>query len=985
MPVLAGIGGSAWVGLSIHRQRATTREIERLGGHCDLNPTGPDLFDSFIGHHFYEVSAIRVCGLDNLQEIGSCFQRLHPRPRLYVDGTHIHELVENEESSKVEELLNKYPALIHACDSLDQTPLHVAAHAGKLSIVELLLKRGAPPDDQAYNAFTPLHLADDERVINLILDMHPDLPARWDHREETPLQQAIVRSVDAADADDREKWRRIANLFLGRGAEYDIHTAIYLDDLPRVQAIVKKSPKSANEDHGRSPLRTAVHLERYEICRFLVESHHVDVNDFQRGSGFPIIIKCLNNPRLVELLIRNGADLKTRITWRGGRSGIWIIGDNATALHYAVDYGVPQSITLLIDNGVDLFATAHSTLGHDSEKTALEIAAFFGNAENARAIVSHPKFDAADRRVRQAQLDKCLCTAAYLSWRESYADRTRLVELLLEKGADPNASEDGVSALDTAIAAANTGSEDEKTQTEKVIAILRAHGARRKADPAANPVPKGERMNVIALLRAGAESVNSKPFSNEELSSELNAHQIGGVLVEIGSAQIALEDVEGALHSATLLAPPDECSNCGAYFEFLEDLAVQLVRVGRLDAARTILKSHRHETQQTASSAWELEALARGYVEAKDVDAAKRTYREVADMIQGDGFGLCGVAKAQFEIGDFEGVRETRRLIEVAAGKLPLMGQERAILLANMAMLHFQLGDKEASRRILQDAPLALNSETFAWENAQRLIAAAHAKVGDFDGAIQAAGGIPENSGEREAAYMHIALLQWARDDLIAAQETSLLMKRQHDKRNLVLLEIVKGHAKKGDFKQALATAADVKGELRFAQATLEIVAAQAQQGKLEDARALTRSLVFPRAPRGFAFDNPKTWKPKDTIRAVISISHLLYEIEKENELVAAAVRCHVLLKGPGTIPRIEEMDIWNVRKAAEAQARVGDATGALAWTSKLSEGRRLSALIGVAYGVGDRLREEKTPSTKSRLGPRDMLRQRFDPPNLDE
>jgi hypothetical protein len=63
--------------------------------------------------------------------------------------------------------------------------------------------------------------------------------------------------------------------------------------------------------------------------------------------------------------------------------------------------------------------------------------------------------------------------------------------LLLEKGADPNASEDGVSALDTAIAAANTGSEDENTQTEKVIAILRAHGARGKADSAANPEPKG--------------------------------------------------------------------------------------------------------------------------------------------------------------------------------------------------------------------------------------------------------------------------------------------------------------------------------------------------------------------------------------------------------------------------------------------------------------------------------------------------------------
>jgi hypothetical protein len=494
-----------------------------------------------------------------------------------------------------------------------------------------------------------------------------------------------------------------------------------------------------------------------------------------------------------------------------------------------------------------------------------------------------------------------------------------------------------------------------------------------------------ERTNVVALLRTAAERVSSQPFSDKELWSELNAKENGGVLVEIGLAQIALDDLEGALQTAALLPTPDECLNCEPYYRFLKDLAVQLVRVGKDEAGLQVLSSHRKDETQTTPSTWELMAIARGHVEAKKFDAAKQTYREIATATQGDAFGLCTVAKAQFGVGDHDGVRETRRLIEIAAERLPMMGQERGILLAKMAVLYFLLGDGAASRRTLQSAPLALNSETDAWEDAQAVIAAAHAKIGDFAGAIRAAERIPEKSSQRETAYKDIALLQWAQEDLVTAQETALLLNPVHDLRDLVLLEIVKTHALKGNFKQALATAAHVKGELRHAQAILDIAAAQALQGKVQDARALTSTLVFPRAPRGFAFDRPKTWKPKETIRPVISIASLIYDDEMEDELVAAAVRCHVLLKGGGTIPRIKEMNRWDVRKAAEAQAGTGDAAGALRWSAGLSDGRRLSALIGVAQGLADSRHEGKTSSTEPRLSASDMLRKRFNPAYLDD
>jgi len=84
-----------------------------------------------------------------------------------------------------------------------------------------------------------------------------------------------------------------------------------------VKAILSQSPRLADEHQWRSPLRTATSLGRLEICRYLIERFHVDVNGFDRGAGFPIIKEALDDPKIVRLLIASGADLKTRITVRG--------------------------------------------------------------------------------------------------------------------------------------------------------------------------------------------------------------------------------------------------------------------------------------------------------------------------------------------------------------------------------------------------------------------------------------------------------------------------------------------------------------------------------------------------------------------------------------------------------------------------------------------------------------------------------------------
>lgn len=70
---------------------------------------------------------------------------------------------ERDKSSEVEVLLNKYSdsiqEIIQLTDSYENSPLHTAAKAGHVNIVDLLIKKGADIRAKNGEGYTPLHLA----------------------------------------------------------------------------------------------------------------------------------------------------------------------------------------------------------------------------------------------------------------------------------------------------------------------------------------------------------------------------------------------------------------------------------------------------------------------------------------------------------------------------------------------------------------------------------------------------------------------------------------------------------------------------------------------------------------------------------------------------------------------------------------------------------------------------------------------------------
>lgn len=393
--------------------------------------------------------------------------------------------------------------LIEIRDGDGCLPLHQAARYGPPSAVAWLLANGANVNAVAYNKFTALHLADDPDIVRLILQKKPDL-TRVDVSAATALQHAADEFVNPRrTAADRQRWGEIVKLLTEALGGTDLFTAITLGDLTRVKAILTKSPKLADDFQGGSPLRAAAHRGQLEICRYLLDNHRVDVDDWERGVGYPIIKSALPHHQIVKLLIDKGADLKRPVHWQGGRSGRWLINDPATLLHYAADDGTPETIKLLIDHGVDIEALDQPLFQGESKQSALEIAALQSRAANARAIVGHPKFDQIEPTKKQAMLDKCLRRGS-LGSRLS----AELLEVLLQKGANPRtASDSGITPMQTAARAIHPHGEEKNEANKRVVALLVKHGAKLDLFSA---VAIGDAAAVKKLLAAEPKTIDAR-------------------------------------------------------------------------------------------------------------------------------------------------------------------------------------------------------------------------------------------------------------------------------------------------------------------------------------------------------------------------------------------------------------------------------------------------------------------------------------------
>lgn len=381
-------------------------------------------------------------------------------------------------------------------DSMQCTPLHHAAQGGYAAVVTWLVENGADVSANAYNNFTPLYFADQVDVVRALLKGSPRIALETG--DDPPLHRVAEQFSQARDGESRKRWSEIADLLRKAGAKDDLIVAIYLDDLPLAKRILEKSPEAAMSHQYPSPLRLATRLGRFAICRELIEIPEVDINDLDGGSGLPIAIDAVAFPEIMKLLINNKADLASRISYQGVIAGPRFIDDNATLLHYAAAHGSPETITLLIDHGVDLFAEASDTYGVTVRpQTALDLAAMQGHYENVLAMIRHATFARSSPSFRQVRLDRCLVLGAG-SFGENSGDLANFYEGMIEAGANPNAKVDNQTALKAATNHLDPVRPQRNEQILKAIKVLEHAGV--EVD-LATAVMLGDEARVAQLLK----------------------------------------------------------------------------------------------------------------------------------------------------------------------------------------------------------------------------------------------------------------------------------------------------------------------------------------------------------------------------------------------------------------------------------------------------------------------------------------------------
>ena len=139
--------------------------------------------------------------------------------------------------------------------------------------------------------------------------------------------------------------------------------------------------------------------------------------------------------------------------------------------------GCQETVKILLDAGVDPFATAHDMINKENKQTALEIAAYFGKTDNAISILEHPKFKHADNKHRQQVLNDSLNTGSFSSWLAFEAqDRSELLDALITNGADLSSNNEH-SPIQIAVCSIHPNDNDKNESIKRMVAVLRKHGA----------------------------------------------------------------------------------------------------------------------------------------------------------------------------------------------------------------------------------------------------------------------------------------------------------------------------------------------------------------------------------------------------------------------------------------------------------------------------------------------------------------------------
>lgn len=336
---------------------------------------------------------------------------------------------------EVVQLLLKNAANIETPDDEGWTPLYSACYNGYVNVARLLLENGARIEAKDRSGKSPLYAACGEsstRVLQLLLDNGANIESS-DNFDMTPLHFVCA-----------EGYIETVQLLIEAGANTEstdshggtpLHLACEHGHVKIAQLLLVNGANiESTNKQGRTPLQSACHYDWVEVARFLLENGaNIEATDIDEST--PLHIACeQGNMTLIKLLFQKGAT---------------IVRDHDNGMITASFYGYCDIVQLLLEKGVDV------NIRDENYDTALQAAIRGDEYETAKLLMDRGAI------IEDGEYGNLLVTA-------SYRGHSRVIQLLLDDGADVNAESDD---HDTALRAASYEGNYE------VVQLLLANGA----------------------------------------------------------------------------------------------------------------------------------------------------------------------------------------------------------------------------------------------------------------------------------------------------------------------------------------------------------------------------------------------------------------------------------------------------------------------------------------------------------------------------
>ncbi|HKR08204.1 MAG TPA: ankyrin repeat domain-containing protein [Gemmatimonadaceae bacterium] len=315
---------------------------------------------------------------------------------LTVDGQ-LFDAARNGDAGKVRRLIDAHPDKLHVRNKpYEHTLLHVAAHNGRLQVVDLLLRRGIDPNTREKGDNTyPMHwaaAAGHLEVVRRLADAGGDVVGDGDDH----ALQVIGWATGWEGCDDATH-RAIADFLVSRGARHHIYSAMSIDDADEVRRIVAadssqlRRPQSHNEDF-RLPLHFAVHKKLRRMISLLLELGADPLAT--DASGFTAVAYAtepdIDAPVLRAMRERAGPTLLTSVGLNDWESAARIVHGNPSAvdaegvLHLMAKRGDVGAVKWLLSHG----AKPNTQWSHwGALVTPLHLAVLGNHAEVVRALL----------------------------------------------------------------------------------------------------------------------------------------------------------------------------------------------------------------------------------------------------------------------------------------------------------------------------------------------------------------------------------------------------------------------------------------------------------------------------------------------------------------------------------------------------------------------------------------------------------------------